>query len=84
MSHVEPPARRYELAALSRSCDIEGIQFTARCYRIEPDRRRYEIVIEGGGQTAIVDVPRRDRDILARRIQQALTGFAATVVSRRA
>ncbi|ACY16776.1 hypothetical protein [Haliangium ochraceum] len=83
MSHGEQPARRHELPALAQRCDVDGIQFTARCYRVDSRQLRYEIILEGGGQIAIVDVPRRDGRILDQRIQQALTGFAATILSRR-
>jgi hypothetical protein len=82
MTNGEGPAEGRELPELARSCEIDGIQVTVRAFLVPEPRPRYEIVLSGEGQTAIVDVPADEGESLDERIDQALSGFVAAIRAR--
>jgi hypothetical protein len=67
-----------ELHELSRTYNTpEGLMVRARCYALRRNRRvRFEILVDGFGQYAIVDVT--DRKDLALRMSEAMDAFAAS------
>lgn len=82
MTNGEGPAGGNELPELARSCEVGGIQVTVRAFLVRDPRPRYELVLNGDGQTAIVDVPADEADTLEDRVEQALSGFAAAIAVR--
>lgn len=82
MNHGERTAVVTELPALARSYEIDGISVTVRGFLVNEHHPRYEIVLRGAGQIAIVDVPVDEHASLDERVQQALSGFAAAIRSR--
>ena len=82
MTNGQGQADKRELPELARSCEIDGIQVTARTFLVAGPRPRYELVLSGAGQTGIVDIPADERDTLDDRIERALSGFVAAIRAR--
>lgn len=82
MSMCERPPVVTELPALTRSYEIDGICVMVRGFLVSEHHPRYEIVLRGAGQIAIVDIPTDERASLEERVEQALSGFVATIRSR--
>lgn len=82
MTNGEGPAGGRELPELARSCEIDGIRVTVRTFLIAEPRPRYEVLLRGAGQAAIVDVPVDEGDALDERMEQALSGFVAAIHAR--
>jgi len=74
MSKCERPPVVTELPALTRSYEIDGICVMVRGFLVNE--------LRGAGQIAIVDVPTDERASLEERVEQALSGFVATIRSR--
>ena len=69
-----------EVAGLSASQTRDGVFVTVRCTEIAgPDHSRYEIVLEGHGERAVVDVPGGEAASLERRIEEAVGAFVGAV-----
>lgn len=79
MTKGERPGRGDGPPVLTRSYELDGIQAMVRCFLVAEPHPHYEIVLHGAGQTAIVDVPIREEEILDERVDQALRGFVATI-----
>lgn len=71
-----------ELPTLARTYEIDGISVTVRGFLVNEHHPRYEIVLKGAGQIAIVDVPVHEHVGLEERVAQALAGFVAAIHSR--
>jgi hypothetical protein len=82
MSKCERPPVVTELPALTGSYEIDGICVNVRGFLVNEHHPRYEIVLRGAGQIAIVDVPTDERASLEERVEQAISGFVATIRSR--
>lgn len=82
MKHGERTAVVTELPALARSYEMDGICVMVRGFLVNEHHPRYEIVLRGAGQIAIVDVPVHESAILEKRIEQAISGFVAAIQSR--
>jgi hypothetical protein len=82
MSKCERPPVVTELPALTRSYEIDGICVMVRGFLVNEHHPRYEIVLRGAGQIAIVDVPTDERASLEERVEEAISGFVATIRSR--
>ena len=66
-----------ELHELSRTYDtVDGLRVRARCYSLgRAGRLRFEILVDGFGQYAVVDVA--EYAALAPRVAEAMDAFAA-------
>lgn len=82
MTNGDGPAGGRELPELARSCEIDGIQVTVRTFLVAEPRPRYEVVLSGAGETAIVDISADEGDALDDRIDQALSRFVAAIRAR--
>jgi hypothetical protein len=82
MTNGQGQADKRELPELARSCEVHGVQVTARTFLVAGPRPRYEVVLSGAGQTGIVDIPADEGDTLDERIDRALSGFVAAIRAR--
>jgi hypothetical protein len=77
MGALEKQVRRRvsELSEYTSTRTIDGVFVRSRCYAVNDGGKiRYEVMLDGHGQYAVVDVARR-ADIVPR-IEQAVVGFA--------
>ncbi len=70
-----------ELTEYTRIYSVRDVYIRARCYAVPSGAtRRYEILVDGFGQYAVIDVP-HIADV-PRRIEQALDAFATSAELR--
>ena len=70
-----------ELGEYSHTYSFENVFIRGRCFAVTRDgATRYEILVDGYGQYAVVDVPRLDD--VQRRMQEAMEAFQASVELR--
>jgi hypothetical protein len=70
-----------ELAEYGRTFNQDGMFVRGRCFAARRgDELRYEILIDGFGQYAVVDVMQKHE--IPSRMEQAMEGFAAAAMLR--
>jgi hypothetical protein len=75
--------RTDEVPALSRTFNRDGVMVRTRCHRVATGGpARFEIVIEGYAQSAIIDVPDSEEAQLGRRLEEAVSCFIESIKLR--
>lgn len=74
---------RKTLTQYSKTINEHGVMVRAECLRIQSGRQaRLEILLDGAGQKAVVDVPVGDLSLLEELVGRHATAFAAAVSLR--
>jgi len=69
-----------EIKELAQTVKHKGLLVVARCYSVPLGRgERFEVLLEGDGQRAVVDIPAEAQRDLAERIAVAIDMFAAAI-----
>ncbi len=73
------PESSREIEALAQTFNMHGVLVKAWCFRVTEPKAHFEIVLEGRGESAIVDISLGDEKLLSERIEQAAASFSASL-----